>query len=56
MEKMSEKEYEAEDDMRILILAYKIKKDKKRLSAAMKVAAKKREELGDLTKGEMKNG
>jgi len=41
----TESEYEAESDMRTLIEAEKIKKDKKRLSRAMKKAKEQRDAM-----------
>ncbi len=49
-----DKKYQAESDMRTLVDASLIKRDKARHGAAMKLVMEQRKALSDITKGEDK--
>ena len=46
---MTDKQFQAEQDMRTLIEAAKIKKDSKRMTAAMKKTREERKALSEIT-------
>lgn len=50
-----EKRWRAEDDLRILISAAEIRKDKARMATAMKVAAEKKRAMESIVKGKYGN-
>lgn len=50
----TDKKFAAENDMRTLVAAAKIKKDRPRMEAAMKMAREQRKALSDITNSEDK--